>query len=151
MLFSRYKVAYERSRNIMRNVASVAQLKRSKRGQTIVCRACPAFPSQKKVAIHSSRTLARFFVRLPPLEQFAVPALQDGPADNHSTRTRAPEPTSMAGGFRRRDADGCDRGGRTPLSFAQDSSRSDLGTGKTLAHFAQRQPFRLAMERRLQS
>ena len=29
MLFSRYKVAYERKRNIMRNVASVAQLKRS--------------------------------------------------------------------------------------------------------------------------
>ncbi len=29
MLFSRYKVAYERKRKIMRNVASVAELKRS--------------------------------------------------------------------------------------------------------------------------
>src|SRR5438445_7939630 len=38
-------------------------LPNSKRGQTIVCRACSAFPSQKKVANHSSRTLARFFVR----------------------------------------------------------------------------------------
>ena len=29
MLFSRYKVAYERKRKIMRNVASVAELKKS--------------------------------------------------------------------------------------------------------------------------
>ena len=29
MLFSRYKVAYERKRKIMRNVASIAELKRS--------------------------------------------------------------------------------------------------------------------------
>jgi hypothetical protein len=29
MLFSRYKVAYERRRKIMRNVASVAELKKS--------------------------------------------------------------------------------------------------------------------------
>ncbi len=29
MLFSRYKVAYERKRKIMRNVASVAELKNS--------------------------------------------------------------------------------------------------------------------------
>ena len=59
MLFSRYKVAYERKRKIMRNVAAVAELKKSGKGLVNVCR--PDRPGEFFYSLGSWAIILRAF------------------------------------------------------------------------------------------